>query len=78
MLIIYSLQLEQLRPICIEDLQTILILDLIMVKTVLVFALVVFDSILILNLVMQKIISITVVYSFLLIFQNLCKFWSIV
>ena len=49
-----------------------------MVETILVFALVVFDSILILYLVMAKIISISVVYSFFLILQILCKFQSIV
>ena len=77
LLITSSLQLDQLRPICSEDLKTILILDLIMVKTILVFALVVFDSILILNLVMPKINSISVVWCGVIL-KILCKFQSIV
>ena len=71
-----SLQLEQLRSICIKDLKICLILNLIMVKAILVFAIVVFDSVLILSLVMPKNYSISVVYSFLLILQILCKFQS--
>ena len=42
-----------------------------MVKTILLFDLVVFDSILILNIVLPKIYFISVVYSFLLILQIL-------
>ena len=44
-----------------------------MVKTILLFALVLFDSILILYLVMPKTISISVVYSFFFDLANLVQ-----